>query len=62
MGETVGIATDPQDRVYVFNRGPQPVMVFETDGTFLHSLGTGQFVRPHRIWIGPDDRLYLTDD
>ncbi len=46
MGEAVGVATDSQDRVYVFNRGPQPMMVFEPDGTFLRSWGTGRFVSP----------------
>ncbi len=63
LGEAVGVATDSQDRLYVFNRGgQQPVMVFDSDGGFLHSWGAGQFVRPHGIWIGRDDGVYLTDD
>lgn len=63
MGEAVGVATDSRDRLYVFNRGgDQPVMIFDSDGSFLQSWGAGQFVRPHGIWIGPDDSLYLTDD
>ena len=63
LGEAVGVATDSQDRLYVFNRGgQQPVMVFDSDGDFLHSWGAGQFIRPHGIWIGPDDSVYLTDD
>lgn len=33
-----GVATDAQDRVYVFNRSEHPVVVFEGDGRFL---GTG---------------------
>jgi DNA-binding beta-propeller fold protein YncE len=28
----------------------------------LQAWGEGQFVRPHGIWIGPDDMVYLTDD
>jgi DNA-binding beta-propeller fold protein YncE len=60
--EAVGVATDSRDRVYVFNRGEHPVIVFDADGRFLHSWGEGQFVRPHGIWIGPDDMVYLTDD
>ena len=63
IGEAVGVATDSQDRVYVYDRGgSQPVMVFEPNGNYLHSWGAGQFVRPHGIWIGPDDSVYLTDD
>jgi len=60
--EAVGVATDSQDRVYVFNRGEHPLMVFDRDGRFLQSWGEGRFVRPHGIWIGPDDLLYLSDD
>ncbi len=60
--EAVGVATDSQDRVYVFNRGEHPVIVFDRDGSFLHAWGEGLFNRPHGICMGPDDMLYLTDD
>lgn len=30
-----GIAIDAQDRVYAFNRGPKPVMVFDRDGNLV---------------------------
>ena len=60
--EAVSVAVDSQDRVYVFNRGQHPVVVFDRDGNFLKAWGEGQFDRPHGIWIGPDDTLYLSDD
>ncbi|MBI3867687.1 MAG: hypothetical protein HY299_04065 [Verrucomicrobia bacterium] len=60
--EVVAIATDAQDRVFVFNRGEHPVMVFNPDGSFLRSWGEGLFARPHGIFIGPDDAVYCTDD
>ncbi len=60
--EVVGTASDSRDRVYVFNRGEHPVIVFERDGTFVKSWGEGSFGREHGIHIGPDDSLYLTDD
>src|SRR5262245_48035681 len=46
-GEAVGVACDSKDRVYVFARGPQPVQVFEPDGTPVTTWGEGQFKRPH---------------
>ena len=61
-GEAVGVACDSKDRVYVFLRGPRPVQVFERDGTPVASWGEGVFVRPHGIFIGPDDTVYCTDD
>jgi DNA-binding beta-propeller fold protein YncE len=60
--EVVGVATDSEDRVFVFYRGEHPVSVFDRDGAFLFSWGEGIFNRPHGITIGPDDSVYLADD
>jgi hypothetical protein len=32
LREATAVAVDSQDRVYVFNRGNQPVLVFDADG------------------------------
>src|SRR5437588_7404120 len=61
-GEVVGVACDSRDRVFLFARGPQPVLIFDRAGTFLSSWGEGVFARPHGIFIGPDDTIYCTDD
>jgi DNA-binding beta-propeller fold protein YncE len=60
--EVAAVATDSRDRVFVFNRGDHPVLVFEPDGTLVTSWGEGLFVRPHGLTIGPDDAVYCTDD
>lgn len=60
--EVSAVATDSRDRVYVFNRGDHPVLVFDLDGNHLASWGHGLFVRPHGLTIGPDDAVYCTDD
>jgi DNA-binding beta-propeller fold protein YncE len=60
--EVVGVATDSQDRVFVFYRGEHPVTVFDSEGTFLFAWGEGIFNRPHGITIGPDDSVYCADD
>ncbi len=60
--EVTAVAINSQDRVFVFNRGEHPVMVFAADGSFLRSWGEGVFARPHGITIGPDDSVFCTDD
>ena len=56
------VACDSQDRVYVFNRSPNPAMlVFERDGRFIGSWGENLFKAPHGIWISPNDEIYTTD-
>jgi len=60
--EVPGLAIDSRDQVYVFIRGIDPVLVFDSQGNFLKCWGRGVFTRPHGFYIGPDDSLYCTDD
>src|SRR5437762_1463460 len=60
--EATAVAVDSKDRVFVFNRGEHPVMVFDRNGAFLNAWGEGPFTRPHGITIAPDDSVFLTDD
>ncbi len=46
------VAVDSKDRVYVFNRGEHPMVVFDRDGNFLKSWGEGVFTRPHQQDVG----------
>ena len=63
-GESLGIvsavATDSQDRVYVFQRQDPPVMIFDPDGNYLSCWGIGAITDPHGITIS-DDIVYITD-
>jgi len=60
--EVADVAVDSQDRVYVFNRGKHPMIVFDREGNFLSSWGEGDFNGPHGVTAGPDDTLYCVDD
>ena len=60
--DVAAVAIDQKDRVYVFNRGEHPMIVFDRDGNFLRSWGEGVFNRAHGLHIGPDESLYCTDD
>ena len=37
--EVAGVAVDSCDRVYVFNRGKHPMIVFDKEGKFLTAWG-----------------------
>ena len=61
-GVVTGVVVDSQDRVYVCQQQQDPpVLVFDRDGNFLDSWGTGYVVEPHTMYIGPDDVIYLAD-
>lgn len=63
LREVTAVATDSQDRAYVFNRSDRhPVLVFDRAGNYLASWGAGQFARPHGIHIDGEDNVYCTDD
>ena len=59
--ECADVAVDTNDRVYVFNRGDHPVIVFEADGTFVGSWGEGVFTTAHGITYAPNDTMYMVD-
>jgi len=54
------VATDSQDRIYVFQRKDPPVVVFDRDGNYLGAWGSGEVRDPHGLKI-VDDVVYTTD-
>jgi DNA-binding beta-propeller fold protein YncE len=61
LGPVSAVATDPDDRVYVFHRGKHPILVFDRDGTYLRSWGDDHLKTPHGLRIGPDRNVWVTD-
>ena len=63
-GQTFGLisrlTTDSKDNLYVFQRKDPAVLVFDPQGNFLRSWGSGEFKRPHGFKI-VNDLVYLTD-
>ncbi len=63
-GQSLGIvsrvAADAQDRIYVFQRKDPPVVVFDRDGKYLGSWGSGEVTDPHGLKI-VGDVVYTTD-
>ena len=60
-GDCAAVATDSKDNVYVFNRGTDPVCVFDESGNFIRSFGKGDFDGAHGITLDAEDNIYLVD-
>src|SRR5437762_2353237 len=60
--DVAAVGVDKHDNVYAFNRGKHPMCVFDRDGNFLRSWGEGVFLRPHGVFMAPDETIWLTDD
>src|SRR5205823_1435427 len=51
LGPVSAVATDVADRVFVCHRGKKPVLVFNSDGTFIRSWGDEYLKTPHGLRI-----------
>jgi DNA-binding beta-propeller fold protein YncE len=63
-----GLAIDRNDRIYAFNRGPKPVMVFDRDGTLVSSGAdqeiNGKTINPswqHSGAVDWDGNVYIIE-
>jgi sugar lactone lactonase YvrE len=57
-----GAAVYSHVRLFAFQRGEPPVIVFDRDGEFVSAWGHGVFKRTHGIHIAADDSVYCVDD
>ena len=57
------VAVDSHDRLYVFQRGDPPVLVFDREGNLVSQWPRkdGVPADAHLISVGPDDGVYLAD-
>src|SRR5881409_3114389 len=61
FGETSGVDVDKNDNVWVFNRGPHPVIQFDKSGKMLQSWGDNTFNSSHGMRVDADGNIWAID-
>ena len=61
MGAPSSVVWTSANRLVVFNRGPNPLMEFNPDGSFVRSWGQGDYVRPHGMRVDSEGHIWATD-
>ena len=61
FGEASGVAVDSHDNVWVFNRGPHPVIQFDKNGKMLQAWGDNTFNSSHGIRVDPAGNIWTID-
>jgi DNA-binding beta-propeller fold protein YncE len=61
LEQVSAVALDAQGAVFVFNRGPHPVAVFDKEGKFQRSFGEGQGKSPHGLRFDNEGNIWTTD-
>ena len=60
--DVAGVGVNSNGEVYLFNRGPRPVIVLNRDGEFIRQWGDKQmFPNAHAVTIDAEDNVWLTD-
>jgi sugar lactone lactonase YvrE len=61
MGAAASVAFDARGHLWVLNRGPQPLVEFDANGTFIRAFGEGLFTRTHGLKFDRDGNIWVTD-
>ncbi len=61
FGPVSAVATDSEDRLFIFHRGKRPIVVLDRDGKFLRSWGDELAKTPHGLRIDSDNNVWTTD-
>ena len=60
-GWVSGMAMDSENRIWFLRKGPDPVQVYRTDGTFVRTWGKDSFIDPHFLRIDHEGNIWISD-
>jgi DNA-binding beta-propeller fold protein YncE len=61
FGECAGVTVDSQDNVWVFHRGPKPVVQLDKKGNVLQGWGDGLIKSAHGIEVDSEGNVWTVD-
>ncbi len=61
LGACSAVAVNSKGELYVFHRGPQPILCFDAAGEFLRSWGDDLIGTAHGMRVDPHDNVWVTD-
>lgn len=62
FGEVAAVAVDRRGHVYVFNRGPRPLMEFDAVGRYVREVARGVVTHAHGLRVDGEGNFWLVDD
>lgn len=61
LAQCSGVALNSKGEVYLFHRGQQPILRFDSQGKFLKSWGDDVIGKAHGLRVDKDDNVWVTD-
>ncbi len=61
LGKCSAIATNSKGEIYLFHRGPRPVLCVDAAGKLLRSWGDEEIGIPHGLRVDRQDNVWVTD-
>ena len=61
FGGVAAIAINSKGHIFVYNRGPHPLMEFTPEGRFVRFMAEGMIQLAHGIRIDSEDNIWITD-
>ncbi|HAW29292.1 MAG TPA: hypothetical protein DCY03_14420 [Planctomycetaceae bacterium] len=61
LGPCSAVDFDSKGRMYLFHRGPQPILCFDSNGKFVRSWGDKLIGQAHGLRVAPDETIWVTD-
>jgi len=61
LGACSAVAVNSHDEVYLFHRGPHPILCFDANGKLLRSWGDDVIQTAHGLRVDREDNVWVTD-